>query len=1286
MAERNLVLQLLITARDTASEVVGRVGAGVRGIGDAVSAALEPLRAFGGLMSAAIGLGGAKELADRADAYTRLTNSLKVATKSEEEYLTAREAVIGIAQRAHSDLETTASLYARINQNAAAMNINQEQVVNLTELISKGMQLGGGSAEEYAGATLQLTQAFGSGVLRGEEFNSVMEASPELMKRLAAGLGVAVGELRGLAEQGVLTSTIVSQALLSQKDAIDAAYGKATQTLEQAFTQLGSKVTLFVGQLNESTGASASAGAAIKFLAENLNVVAAALGGAFVASIAKSTTAMVGYVQASLAARVAARDQAVAAAAQAEANIAAAQGNVAAAQAAYNRALAEQRATQAQLAALESSVGLFASEEALTLARQQASAAASAATTATQRYAAAQAGLAALQTETAAATGLMSRAMGFLAGPGGLILLAVGAFAALLPMLSKSKTHTEDLTTSTESYADSLKKMSEQQLKGQQIRMDEAIDRQREAVEKATAAGWAYADYLDESTGMAVRVERNAQDLALAQENLANETAKLSALEEKRIALGGALAEAQNRQTNLTAKELAQLAAQQVAMSNLSGRAEDLAKQTQAVTDANQDRLQSEIDLAQTSGDLQKVEALTLQLAKEKATAAERQAQFDRVAAVAIQARVAAMEAEYQSYRQLTPVQTQALIDAKADAAAKEAQAKASAALAAQLQFQAEHTLKLHAATRELLALIEKETAEAAKNNAIKQTQIEASLALAKARGDEEETAKLVAEQSAQIVKNAKDEIAHTQEQIKQTDLLINRLYAEAAAKGGMTPEQQKYLQGMMDENAERKRAVASIEAKIPAMQREAQQAEIMAGPIGQLTRLYAEQAKEHQRSADASERYHDAQVQEAEGAVRLADIKGDEAAKEKALADLTDRRIEQAQAQAQSRAIEAADAENALSAKALELAADGELTKADQEQLAAMGAMVAAKRDAADAAQEHAEQMRGEAEAAKAAAAAQKAAAEAADAAKEHAEQLKAMGEITGGILTGWAKRLEALSPAARAAFDGFRDGADLANASLADLAEASRQTGDLLSQTVRVGGSGFVRWANDVAASALSIEQAFFDQKIAVQQAIDALDAYAEHGRFTAQTQQALALATQDTRATFDLLNDTDLSQLQEAIDTARGKMEELRAAAQAALEEAQRALLQEKGDQAGVLELERKQRELELQTQINEAKAAGDAKALGDLQTALELEQEIYDLKLRKIQQQDAQRAAPPPDNDPPRRASGAGNADAFNAPAKIFQLNLRGDGRDLKAFTFDDPDDFLSRAERAQRGAV
>ena len=100
----------------------------------------------------------------------------------------------------------------------------------------------------------------------------------------------------------------------------------------------------------------------------------------------------------------------------------------------------------------------------------------------------------------------------------------------------------------------------------------------------------------------------------------------------------------------------------------------------------------SEIALATAAGDLQRVESLTLGLAQERAKAAANQATLDNAAAIAAQAKVTAMEAEYAGYKRISPVQALDLANAKADAAAKSAQAKASAAVAEQLSEQARQT------------------------------------------------------------------------------------------------------------------------------------------------------------------------------------------------------------------------------------------------------------------------------------------------------------------------------------------------------------------------------------------------------------------------------------------------------------------------------------------------------------------------------------------------------------------------------------------------------------------
>lgn len=690
MAGTSVVVDLLLRGRDAASDVIGRVRDGIAGVGNAVSAALEPLRSFGVLIGAAIGVGGAKELIDRADAYTRLSNQVRVAASSEQDYHESITDVAAVAQRANSDLDSTASLYGKVKQSADSLGISQQQVADVTEATAKGMQLSGAETAAAAAATGQFTQALASGVFRGDEFNSVMEASPALIKAIADGLGVAVGDMRAMAEAGQLTSDRVVMALLSQKQAIDETYGKLPQTVGQALGQLNNAATLFVGRLNEQTGATQTLGGGLKFLAGNMDAVASVMGAAFAASVAKGAQSMAQFVAASIAARDASRQQAIAAEQQQAANLAAAQGQVAAAQAAYNRALAEQRATAAQLAALESLAGLFASEEALAAARAQATAAANAASAATQRYAAAQAALTAVQAPAAAGVGLVGRALGFLSGPGGLILTAVSALGLLYAAFSKQKPATDELTQSIDSYAAALEKLNQAQLEAASVRIGEAIRDQTQAVADAAAEVERLKSGHVGLWEALTETKARAQLLTEAQGALADASAKLADLEAKREILLRQSADAQQQNA---ASNLAQVTAynQQItALERLASNLGDREKYLKQVNDAEIKQTQALLDQAIASGKLAEADRLTLQLAAQKATAAEQAATLARAEALAEEAKVAAMERVQDLQGSLTKTQQEALATARESAAVARAEASAAQAVADSLKQQAE--------------------------------------------------------------------------------------------------------------------------------------------------------------------------------------------------------------------------------------------------------------------------------------------------------------------------------------------------------------------------------------------------------------------------------------------------------------------------------------------------------------------------------------------------------------------------------------------------------------------
>ncbi len=98
-----------------------------------------------------------------------------------------------------------------------AFSSNQETIA-FVEQLNKQFKIAGTSAEGQAAAMLQITQAMGSGVLRGEELNSVFEQAPTIIQSIADYLGVSVGEIRSMAQEGELTAGVVKSALLSSAE------------------------------------------------------------------------------------------------------------------------------------------------------------------------------------------------------------------------------------------------------------------------------------------------------------------------------------------------------------------------------------------------------------------------------------------------------------------------------------------------------------------------------------------------------------------------------------------------------------------------------------------------------------------------------------------------------------------------------------------------------------------------------------------------------------------------------------------------------------------------------------------------------------------------------------------------------------------------------------------------------------------------------------------------------------------------------------------------------------
>ena len=222
----------------------------------------------------ALGVGlGIKELAEAADSYTNLSARINIATSEGGNFQHAMAGVHQVALATNTSLDTTAGLFTKVNDVGKQMGLTQQQTLDLTKTINMAIQTGGGSAASADAAITQLTQALQSGVLRGDEFNSIMEQAPGISKALAQSLGVTTSELRKMAENGELSAEKVISALQKQSAAIEADYAKFPTTIGNALQRIQTQWQALIGTMDQSTGASATVAQWLVTLADNMGIV-----------------------------------------------------------------------------------------------------------------------------------------------------------------------------------------------------------------------------------------------------------------------------------------------------------------------------------------------------------------------------------------------------------------------------------------------------------------------------------------------------------------------------------------------------------------------------------------------------------------------------------------------------------------------------------------------------------------------------------------------------------------------------------------------------------------------------------------------------------------------------------------------------------------------------------------------------------------------------------------------------------------------------------------------------
>lgn len=374
--------------------------------------------AMGGLVPAVLASGMIRIV----DSAHRMSNQLRTVTTDSTDLRNTQDALFDVAQRTRSAFDSTVVIYARTARATEHLSLSQAKLLRITETVQKAFAVGGASTAEAQGAAIQLSQGIASDRFSGEEYRSVAENAPVLLRGMADAIGVNIGRLREMAHAGELTAAVVTQAILEASEAIDADFAKTTSTIEQAWVRVGNAVTKYA---MDSEGAAASSSAIVMVLsglADNIDTVADSLLllGVSMAGIGggRAAARIVQWMASLKAARAEVVSAAQANVALANAEMQTARSEFVSRRLAFNRALRDGTLSARQLERQKRS---------LTAASAAYRASVTQASMATTQLATAQRAATYSSMALAAAGRTVSAAWSFIGGPFGAALLGIGA-------------------------------------------------------------------------------------------------------------------------------------------------------------------------------------------------------------------------------------------------------------------------------------------------------------------------------------------------------------------------------------------------------------------------------------------------------------------------------------------------------------------------------------------------------------------------------------------------------------------------------------------------------------------------------------------------------------------------------------------------------------------------------------------------------------------------------------------------------------------------------------------
>ena len=264
---------------DTASARMVHMGATGRGaftgLAMAARSALIPMA------SLVASFAGVRAVGTMSEQYKSLRNQFIAMGESADQAAGTLERIAAIANETRAPLDATAQLYGRLSLAATELGASSQELESFTRTIGMALSASGAGANEASGALLQLSQAMSGGVVRAEEFNSILEGAPAIARAAAAGLEEAegsVGKLRDMVIEGEVSSREFFDAVLSQQGPVQNAFDNTAMTVGQAMNKLRTSFTMALGGAKGTTSAMESLARAISAVADGVEPTVKSLG------------------------------------------------------------------------------------------------------------------------------------------------------------------------------------------------------------------------------------------------------------------------------------------------------------------------------------------------------------------------------------------------------------------------------------------------------------------------------------------------------------------------------------------------------------------------------------------------------------------------------------------------------------------------------------------------------------------------------------------------------------------------------------------------------------------------------------------------------------------------------------------------------------------------------------------------------------------------------------------------------------------------------------------------